>query len=103
MGYPKNVDALKNEYRGYVSAGMRHNQVLIGVLAGPPGYGVSVDHTRQITEWQPDAGEKLGMMLFTFSQDIQQFTASPQNDPHNKYPNPRDHEWQKTIIEAMGE
>ena len=39
----------------------------------------------------------LCMMLFTFSQDIQQFTFAPQNDPGHMFPNTDDHEWQMVI------
>jgi hypothetical protein len=40
-------------------------------------------------------------MLYTFSQDIQQWTHAPQNSPNYMYPNPNDHEWQKAIVEGM--
>jgi hypothetical protein len=42
------------------------------------------------------------MMLFTFSQDIQQWTHQPQNSPGYMFPNPDDHQWQRAMIKAMG-
>jgi hypothetical protein len=41
------------------------------------------------------------MMVWTFSQDIQQFTADPQNQPGLMFPNAGDHSWQQAIVAAM--
>lgn len=40
-------------------------------------------------------------MVWSFSQDIQQFTAYPQNQEKLKFPNPNDHEWQRAIVEVQ--
>jgi hypothetical protein len=90
--------------------GMRWEQLCIGVQAGPPevGWMTGIQEVYELAKWvvQPQSPTKttppiLGMMLFTFSQDIQQWTHWPQNSPGYKYPNPKDHEWQLTIIRGM--
>jgi hypothetical protein len=67
-----------------------------------------IGEVSQLAAWvvEPQSPAKtippiLGMMLFTFSQDIQQFTFGPQNDPGHMYPNPADHQWQQAIVEGM--
>ena len=89
---------------GGKNVGMKRTQLCIGVQAGPPdqGWMTKIGDVEQLAKWvvQPQTAI-LGMMLFTFSQDIQQFTHSPQNDPRYKFPNANDHEWQKTIIQGM--
>jgi hypothetical protein len=45
---------------------------------------------------------KRGMMLWTFSQDIPQFTADPQNQSELQFPcQEKDHSWQRTIIDVF--
>jgi hypothetical protein len=89
------------------NVGMRWNQLAIGVQAGPDsGWMTPVDVVHQLAVWcvaPPALSVKtippiLGMMLFTFSQDIQQFTYAPQNSPSKMFPNADDHEWQRSII-----
>jgi hypothetical protein len=89
------------------NVGMDWNQLAIGVQAGPPdqGWMTRIDEVYQLAQWcvEPGSSTKtippiLGMMLFTFSQDIQQFTFSPQNSPAKMFPNADDHQWQRTII-----
>jgi hypothetical protein len=106
-GYQSQID-LVNQYlqiqAGGQNVGLKRNQICIGVQAGPPdqGWMTPIAEVAQLAKWvvQPPQAI-LGMMLFTFSQDIQQFTYSPQNDPKHKFPNPNDHEWQKAIIQGM--
>jgi hypothetical protein len=83
-------------------------RILIGVKAGPPsGSAVTpVEDVQAVADWLGGKGpiiapKVIGMMLFTFTQDIQQFTYDPQNDPAHMYPNPNDHEWQRTILNGM--
>jgi hypothetical protein len=89
------------------NVGMAWNQLAIGVQAGPPdqSWMTGIDEVYGLAQWAvaPASSTKaippiLGMMLFTFSQDIQQFTFSPQNTPSKMFPNPDDHQWQRTII-----
>lgn len=89
------------------NVGMDWNRLAIGVQAGPPdqGWMTPIDEVYQLAQWcvEPASSTKtippiLGMMLFTFSQDIQQFTYSPQNSPSKMFPNPDDHQWQRTIV-----
>lgn len=89
------------------NVGMDWNQLAIGVQAGPPGQSwmTGIDEVYKLAQWcvEPASPTKeippiLGMMLFTFSQDIQQFTYSPQNSPSKMFPNADDHQWQRTIV-----
>jgi hypothetical protein len=89
------------------NVGMAWNQLAIGVQAGPPdgSWMTGIDEVYQLAQWavEPASSTKqippiLGMMLFTFSQDIQQFTFSPQNTPSKVFPNANDHQWQRTIV-----
>lgn len=90
-----------------VNVGMAWNQLAIGVQAGPPdqSWMTPIGEVYQLAKWcvSPASSTKLippilGMMLFTFPQDIQQFTFSPQNSPSKMFPNAADHQWQRTII-----
>jgi hypothetical protein len=90
--------------------GMNWEQLCIGVQAGPPevSWMTNIQEVYELAQWvvEPQSPTKttppiLGMMLFTFPQDIQQWTHWPQNSPGYKYPNPKDHEWQLTIVKGM--
>ena len=108
--------ALVEQYHAFTAngqnVGLAWDQICIGVQAGPPPpYGswmTPIDEVSQLAAWvvEPQSPTKpippiLGMMLFTFSQDIQQWTFGPQNDPGHMYPNPADHQWQQAIVEGM--
>lgn len=82
------------------NVGMSENQLCIGVQAGVGGWMTTIADTKAVSEWVVENGY-LGIMLYTFSQDIQQWTHQPQNSPGYMFPNKNDHEWQKTIIDAM--
>jgi len=104
MYYGDNAQWLEQSFNNYVSLGMTPDQLTIGVNAGPVGHGssfTSIATARQLTVWQPTSGLKLGMMIWSFSQDIQQFTAWPQNQQSLAFPDPGDHSWQQAIIQAM--
>jgi hypothetical protein len=104
MAYGNNLNGFTYNYQQYRDLGFTNNQLLIGVNAGPVAQGGSFTSTevvQQVTQWQPNDGQKRGMMIWSFSQDIQQFTANPQNQIALKYPNANDHEWQKTIVTNM--
>jgi hypothetical protein len=90
--------------------GMNWQQLCIGVQAGPPelDWMTNIQEVYELAKWvvQPQSPSKpippiLGMMLFTFPQDIQQWTHWPQNSPGFMYPNPKDHQWQLAIIRGM--
>lgn len=85
-----------------VNVGLGWNQLAIGVQAGPANtdWMTPTDETYKLAVWSvaPDSPQILGMMVYTFSQDIQQFTYNPQNDPSKLFPNADDHQWQRTII-----
>lgn len=104
MYYGNSAQMLEYYYNQYKSQGMTNAQLSIGVNAGPVAQGgsfTSLQTVRDLTNWQPSDGEKRGMMVWSFSQDIQQFTANPQNQVSLQFPNAQDHAWQRTIIEAM--
>jgi hypothetical protein len=104
MYYGNSAADLEYWYAQYVNAGMTNSQLMIGVNAGPVAQGgsfTSIATTEQLTVWQPQGGVKMGMMVWSFSQDIQQFTADPQNQVSLAFPNAGDHEWQTSIINTM--
>ena len=117
MGYGYGAEAQKQMVQSYhdlnvngTPVGMNWEQLCIGVQAGPPemGWMTNIQEVYQLAKWvvQPQSPTKpippiLGMMLFTFSQDIQQWTHWPQNSHGFKYPNPMDHVWQGVIIRTM--
>lgn len=117
MAYGWNAATQKQTIQGYHDlqannqrVGMNWEQLCIGVQAGPPelGWMTNIKEVYELSQWvvQPQSPTKptppiLGMMLFTFPQDIQQWTHWPQNSPGYKYPNLQDHEWQRTIIRGM--
>jgi hypothetical protein len=77
---------------------------MIGVNAGPIPQGgsfTSIATAAQIAAWQPVSGQKMGMMVWSFSQDIQQFTGFPQNQPQLMFPNPEDHTWQRVMASVL--
>ena len=106
MHYGNDVEFLKMCYQKYREAGLSNAQLLIGVNAGPAIYQpegnfTSLEATESLTRWHPEDGHKLGMMIWSFSQDIQQWTNFPQNQKALCYPNSNDHAWQRVIISAM--
>lgn len=106
MNYGDSAPNLQAIFWKYVEKGMRPDQLTIGVNAGPVaqsrGNFTSIETARTLAQWQPAGGGlKLGMMVWSFSQDIQQFTAYPQNQVALAFPNVADHAWQRAIIEVM--
>jgi hypothetical protein len=117
MGYGVGTEGQKQTVQNYhdlevneTRVGMNWEQLCIGVQAGPPEepWMTDIQEVSDLAKWvvQPQSPTKpippiLGMMLFTFSQDIQQWTHWPQNSPDFKYPNPKDHQWQLTMIRGM--
>jgi hypothetical protein len=104
MAYGNYFNSFVQNYQQYRDLGFTNEQLLIGVNAGPVAQGgsfTSIEVVKEVTQWQPNDGQKRGMMVWSFSQDIQQFTANPQNQIVLKYPNRNDHEWQKTIVANM--
>ena len=110
MGYGWDYDQQISELERYRDTyQMGGGKVCIGVLAGNAGWYTPVDRVSRLVNWVANDHSSFraaGMMLWTFSQDIQQFTHNPQNDPKYKYPHkppppPPDHEWQKAIAEGL--
>lgn len=110
MAYGHNYDKQIHDLRDYNKAGLQWNQLMIGVQAGPPDddWMTKIDVTYQLSKWSvaPQSPAKdippiRGMMLFTHTQDIQQFTFRKQNDPAHMYPNPNDHQWFRTIVAGI--
>jgi len=91
-----------NTYQGY---GMAWNQLGVGVQAGVGSWMTPLSEVSQLATWAvtPQSGNPpvIGLMLYTFSQDIQQWTHLPQNSPGYMFPNANDHEWQKAMVQGM--
>lgn len=94
--YPPTMEGAFAYYAGF----MPPERITIGVNAGPieqpQGNFTSIATTQTMAAWQPETGRKAGMMVWSFSQDIQQFTFFPQNTI--MFPNANDHSWQQAII-----
>lgn len=105
MAYGGDADAQETFVTDYHDEqGMPWDKLLVGVQAGPPdaGWMTSIETVTQVAAAVRSARLPVrGMMLFTFSQDIQQFTFSPQNSPDKLWPNPDDHQWQRTMSTGM--
>jgi hypothetical protein len=104
MDYGDSAPYLESRFDTYRGLGLSAQQIMIGVSAGPVAQGggfTSIATAQQLTHWQPAGTPKLGMMLWSFSQDIQQFTAFPQNQPSLMFPNANDHSWQQAMIAIM--
>lgn len=101
MSYGDDLDSFLSDYWSYFERGFRHDQLMIGVQAGPTeeeGNFTSIETTRRVAEWEPDAGNnrKRGVMLYSFSQDIQNFCHDPQHSV--PWPSANDHAWQNIIL-----
>lgn len=87
-----------------LNVGLSPAKLCIGVQAGEKNeestWKTTLDDTEAASKWVVENGYR-GMMLYTFTSDILQWTREPQNDPRYLYPNPDDHEWQRRIAEAM--
>ena len=94
-GYPIRATA------SYLDEGLLPaEKLLVGVQAGPPdqAWMTSLETTREAAAFALEKNLR-GMMLFSFTQDIQQFTHSPQHAV--PWPSPDDHEWQRTVAESL--
>lgn len=100
MGYGWSIEHFKQKVNRYKELGLSYNKICFGVQAGPSDqdWMTYLQTTKELTEWAVQ-NNLLGMMLYSFSQDIQQFTSSPQK--LKPYPSPDDHEWQKQIVNTM--
>jgi hypothetical protein len=101
MDYGDSAQGMESFASAYVELGMTYDRLCIGVQPGPQdqGWMTSLDTTSSVASWVKQNGA-LGMMMWSFSQDIAEFTTSPQYSV--PYPSADDHLWQKTIIENWG-
>ncbi len=100
MCYGWETAEIENNVDEYIKKGLTKDQVCAGVQAGPPesDWMTSLQTTVELSRWTVEKKTK-GMMIWSFSQDIQQFTSYPQHE--RPYPSPDDHQWMKAIIENM--
>lgn len=104
MTYGNSAAGLESEFNDYVEQGMTPDNLMIGVNAGPRAQGgsfTSIVTSAELAAWQPEGAAKMGMMVWSFSQDIQQFTGFPQNQSELMFPNPEDHTWQRVMSAVM--
>ena len=115
MTYTGDVRAMANRIKTYhdvvvdgKNVGMGWNQLLIGVQAGPDRQSnfTNIGVVYDVAKWsvEPVSDRKsippiLGVMLYTFSQDIQQFTLPKQNT--KMFPDPDDHQWHRTVVAGL--
>jgi hypothetical protein len=105
MSYGNSSSGFEADFNGYVNQGFSPQQLMIGVNAGPVAQGgssfTSIATAAEVAAWQPAGGQKMGMMVWSFSQDIQQFTAMPQNQSELMFPNGEDHTWQRVMSAVL--
>jgi Glycosyl hydrolases family 18 len=109
MAYGIDLQSQIDNIGSYNSVGMTWDKLCVGVQAGPYqlGWMTDIGETAQLAAWAvtPQSGQTnppvLGMMLYTFPQDIQQWDQWPQNSPQYTWPNPGDHAWQQAIVIGM--
>ena len=105
MAYSDSFSSIVGNVQYFQQAGIPLSRLCAGVQAGPAntpcdnGQFTSMATAQQVAEWART--NAMGMMLFTFSQDILEFTACPQKQPQYKYPNANDHSWQRAIAAAL--
>ena len=107
MTYGSDFNGQVGAINMYKSWGMTAGRLCVGVQAGPSelGWMTDINETAKLAQWAvtPQAGAPpaLGIMLYTFPQDIEQWDHYPQNSPGYMFPNPNDHAWQRAIVKGM--
>jgi hypothetical protein len=100
MGYGSDVEPMQAAVESYTSLGMPYSKLCVGIQAGPQGGSMtSLETTQTLAAWVTQKG-LLGMMMWSYSQDISEFTTAPQYTV--PYMSPTDHLWQQTIITTWG-
>lgn len=78
-------------------------QICVGIQPGPTGNScasyqfTSLETAKQAALWAK-SNNYLGVMIYSYSQDITAFTSCPQHGP---YPSDGDHFWQLAITSAL--
>lgn len=98
MGYGWGLAGFISAAESYKNNGLPYSKICLGVQPGVGSWMTPLTTTKEVTEWAI-ANKLLGMMFWTFSQDIQQFTSSTQYV--TPYMNSGDHQWQETMINTM--
>lgn len=104
MYYGNSYDAIINNLIAFHKEGnIPYQKLCAGIQPGPPqstscahaGF-TSIDVSRKVAAWAK--AHCMGVMIYSFSQDIVDFTACPQ---HSGYPEPDDHAWQKAVSAVL--
>ena len=109
MNYGNDASFLESQYELYRSEGLNYDQVSIGIRPGKPCLGpsfTSINTSQSAAKYIPKntTGEtKWGIMIYTYSADIEQFTGNDNCEQGGPYPAPNDHAWQKAVVEAFHE
>lgn len=79
--------------------GIPYAKLCAGVQPGPAGGNqmTSIATANSVADWATQTG-LLGVMLYSYSQDVAAFTQIPQ---HGTYPGPLDHLWQANIVATL--
>jgi len=101
MGYGWSAQQMQQAAASYVQVGMSYDKLCLGVQPGPSqlNWMTSLDTTSTLATWVQQ-NSLLGMMMWSFSQDIAEFTTYPQYSV--PYISTDDHQWQQKIIETWG-
>lgn len=103
MNYGDSYDNIVQMVKQFNQDGIPLSKLCAGIQPGPPddsscgNYSfTSIPTSLQVATWAKS--NCMGVMIFSFSQDIVTFTSCPQYTP---YPNPNDHGWQKAVSEVL--
>jgi hypothetical protein len=101
MGYGWGYQQQISNLSAYTAAGMPYSKLCIGVQPGPVNgqWMTPLSEVQQLAIWTKQNG-LLGMMMWSFSQDILEFTNTPQYG--TPYMSAGDHSFQQAIINQWG-
>jgi hypothetical protein len=103
MNYGGSYEVIIGGVQTFNGCGIPMAKLYAGIRPGPPndsscgnGSFTSIATSKSVAQWTKTNCS--GVMIFSFSQDIVDFTACPQ---HSGYPNPADHGWQEAVQSVL--
>ncbi|TWB40986.1 EndoS/ChiA family endoglycosidase [Nitrospirillum pindoramense] len=111
MSYGTGAAGIESATKAYTSTSsltypLAASQLCAGVQAGPSNghWMTSLADTTSVATWAKNKNY-LGVMIYSFSQDIEEFTGTATDPSQYKYPYPSagDHMFQQAVVQAWGE
>jgi hypothetical protein len=103
MNYGDSYDGIIGVVQEFNQDRIPMSKLCAGIQPGPPndstcgsGSFTSIPTSQQVAAWAKH--NCMGVMIFSFSQDIVDFTTCPQ---YSGYPNAGDHGWQKAVSAVL--